>query len=394
MKRLTLSSLYALLACTLLGGPSPAFAGEVEHAEHVQLYEEMRRLAARNAWNGVEDNYLQLLELEKKGEPMTFEDHRLGAEAARALGNMTACYKRLGRAAELKSTDEVQAFIREIEQNFGTVTITIHPRYDGPRQLVAVVPPFAPEQRANIVFVNGRIANVDTYEGLLPIGEYTVGDQKFTVVARQSVPIVLGPPQEEPFDTQAGLRLSVGPSFTSAGSPAAGSAEGTLSPGGFSGAGVRVGVGTEVAFSKSLHAVVQVGYHNLLSGVGTSAGTEQAENISGYTLLPSQLHLGYGWLGLGWRSGDVRIAVGPAYAVGPAQATDLGDYNTTLPNTQPYTYTGMMKAGGGALGLSYSLASAGKMDIALGVDGGALSDGDRWLPWGDVAFAMVPHFNN
>jgi hypothetical protein len=53
-------------------------------AEHTRLAEEMRKLAQRNAWRGVEGSYARMLVIEKDGVVLTYDDHLLGAQAARA----------------------------------------------------------------------------------------------------------------------------------------------------------------------------------------------------------------------------------------------------------------------------------------------------------------------
>jgi hypothetical protein len=46
---------------------------EDAHAEHIQLYEGMRKLASLNNWDLVEADYQRLLELSKDGERLTYE---------------------------------------------------------------------------------------------------------------------------------------------------------------------------------------------------------------------------------------------------------------------------------------------------------------------------------
>ena len=133
----------AALAIASLYMTAPAMAGEAEKAEHIQLYEEMRKYAARNAWAGVEAIYKRLLELEKKGEKLNYEDHRLGAESARATGDMQACRDRLARAAAAKPSDEVNGFLSEIDANFGAVDVHFDSRAKEGASAVPAMPPFA-----------------------------------------------------------------------------------------------------------------------------------------------------------------------------------------------------------------------------------------------------------
>ncbi|MSP54447.1 MAG: hypothetical protein EXR69_02395, partial [Myxococcales bacterium] len=89
------------LAHAALGVPTTS-AGEssaaVSDAEHVRLSSEIKQLATRQAWAGVEKKYEDLAKL---GVELTFDDLLHGAYAARALGDAQGVYDRLKVAAKL-----------------------------------------------------------------------------------------------------------------------------------------------------------------------------------------------------------------------------------------------------------------------------------------------------
>ena len=112
-----------LVLASLFAMSTPAHAGDVEAAEHRQISEEMERLASRNAWSGVERNFKQLLELQEAGEVITYDEWNLGAQAARALGDMGSCRDRLAQAVKLEGKEEDIAWLEQIDKSYGPVTL-------------------------------------------------------------------------------------------------------------------------------------------------------------------------------------------------------------------------------------------------------------------------------
>ncbi len=170
--------------CTLLvvlALARPAHAGDAEYGLHIQLAAEMKNLAARNAWSGVDTNYLRLYALEAKGERLTAEEHKLGAEAARALGNIAECQLRLERAFKVGADPAVAGMIVEIKSAYGTATLTVEGKHRP--QLLADVPPFAPDQRAAILYANSSLDASRRFDGLLPAGTYLVAGGTLTIGA-------------------------------------------------------------------------------------------------------------------------------------------------------------------------------------------------------------------
>ena len=72
-------------------------------AEQHRLEGELRSLAARAHWSGVDGTYRRLLAL--PGAPLSYDDHWLGAQAAEALGEPAEVYRRLQTAIALNATD-------------------------------------------------------------------------------------------------------------------------------------------------------------------------------------------------------------------------------------------------------------------------------------------------
>jgi hypothetical protein len=372
---------------------SEASAGQVEHAEHTRLSEEMRKLAQRNAWTAVEKNYEALEALEKSGETIDYKEHMLGAEAAHNLGDTASYRARLERAIKVDPKKEALDAISQVDQAYGRVKITIDGKYGGDRTLAAAVPPFAPDERASIGFATNAVATGGGFEGMLPAGQYTIGGQQFTVVAGQDKPVAtvdLSPPKKQTSSFQlayVGPRAEVGVAFTSGG----GSSASDTAAGPFGGAGARLGLGVEAGITPTVGIVAEVGYHDLF-GAATADGAPLDE-VAEHPTSGNSLHMGYGWLGVNVRAGKLRLAAGPLFGAGKATVTGASCGGAACDGFADSTHavlTGDIKAGGGALGVSYALKDFGKLESALALQGGAMTTGSRVFEWGQLGLTIAP----
>ncbi len=160
---------------------------EEKKAELVRLSEEMQKRARDNKWDAVELRYDDAMKL---GIPLSYRDHKNGAEAARAAGNMEECYERLLIAQTVAINDfdkkEVVQWIEEIEASYARVEIVI--KADGVVTLEVSQMPFPPDQRAAITFAQAEVAD-GSFEGLLPLivnldgteGTYTLNGQTIKI---------------------------------------------------------------------------------------------------------------------------------------------------------------------------------------------------------------------
>jgi hypothetical protein len=394
----------AVLACAALS--PPAFAGEVERAEHIRVSEEMRKLAGRNAWTAVEAQYRRLEELEKKGEVLDAKEHLLGAQSARALGDITSARARYARAQSTAPSQEASDSLAEIDANYGRIEVTFEPKWAGDRALVAAEPPFAPDQRAALAFAVAKVAAGEDYVGLLPAGSYSVAGKSVSVVVGQgsvaSLRVERDPnaPKEPMKLAYVGPRASVGVSFTSAGglSEAGASADAGLQAGAFGGSGARVGAGLEVGLSDTFGLIAEVGYHNLFGAPAT--GGERLAATDQYTVAGNNLHMGYGWLAASARFGGLWLAAGPIWGAGTGSVTGVDGYCATPGNCEDVTLTeetaryqrltGSITAGGAAASVGYKLVDLGNLAGAITLEGGAQTDSYRLYPWGQLAFTIAP----
>jgi hypothetical protein len=373
-----------------------ARAGSLEEGEHVRLSEEMRRFAKRNAWKGVETAYQELLDLEEKGVALTYDDHYLAAQAARAMGDINAVHERLTKAMALQPSDEVVAWISELEASYGTVDLAN--RTKAPASLMAAQMPFAPDQRASIEAAAAQVSKEGRYQGLLPAGEYTFGSRAVSVKAGEtspSVALVEEKAAREPVGiAYVGPRFSIGPTFTSAGdsSPVSWDAD-SLQPPGWSGAGGRAGVGVEMGFGRHLGMMAEVGWHG---GFGSGPPAEDTAGIATalgepYEVKGSSLNAGYGFLGLGLRFGDWWLDAGPLWSVGSAYTSEVVDESDGAACTGCVVAAhGTLMAPGVMAGVSRAITRIGSLQGALTLNAGGQNDGSRMYTWGQVAFTLAP----
>ncbi len=140
-------------------------------AEHTRLAGEMQKLASRNAWMGVEKGYRSMQNLETKGVFLTYDDHMLGAQSARALGSVTAVRERLVKAQAITPTNEVKIWLAGIDAVYESVNLT-------GKKLEVTEWPVAPEERVLVEKVIATLAATGKYDGLMPIDcDYTLVEQ-------------------------------------------------------------------------------------------------------------------------------------------------------------------------------------------------------------------------
>ena len=291
-----------------------AWAGELEAAEAARLSEEMRTLAARNAWEGVEGDFQQLLALERKGQSISPQDWVLGAQSARGVGNMAACRARLARSVDLSPTGEDINWLSQIDGTFGAVDLSADKTLLPRPKLKATVMPFIPDQRQAIEFARAAVEKTMDFKGLVPAGEYTYGGETLQVVPGGEAVVlhleasVIQRSGDAPFKFAfLGPRVEVGGAFTQGGQVA----DSVDAPPSFGGMGIRSGLGLEAGLNPRLGVYALVGYHGLTAKIdnGNTAAIEGTENFSGHTL-----RLGFLSLGASYRLGGLRVGGGRWWA--------------------------------------------------------------------------------
>ena len=399
--------IIALLAGGLGSGQAMAMSKAEAKAEHVRLSEDMRRLAKRAHWRGVDRSYRSMEGLTRKDVVLGYDDHFLGAQAARELGNVTLVYRRLVKAKAVNATADVTNWIGDILRQYGEVDLIIPDRYKGETNLAVAVMPLQPDQRSTIGMAQQRIQEGRSYNGLLPGGQYTFGPHTFSVTPGGDT-IVLEVSkkgagrvskrkagEKAPFRfTYMGPRADVGLGWTVATDPGVGDA-----PGGFSGLGGRASIGFEAGLAGPFSVLVDVGYQGLSGAPSDSNGA--LDDLDQFDLRKDQMQIFFAWLAGQVDVGPLDVAVGPMMGFGSASVTGVGQSCIDNPasagcsgaSAQTLRYSrldGSVSAVGAAVGVAYDVVEFGKFAGAISLNGGALSDADRWYPFGTLGFTVGP----
>lgn len=303
-----------LLGLVLVGSLLHALpAAACDEAEKLRLSDEAKKLAQRNAWAGVERGYEALLATKCE---LAFDDHFLGSQAAKFLGKTFEVYERLGAARLIDQRSEIVEEMESILGTYGMIEIKGDPRFRP--ELSREAMPFAPDQRKSIEYAIEVVANTGSFKGMLPRGEYVVGEQTFTVEPGDQWQVlevgkVKGRGEDQPLVRYANVVALVGPNFLTTPQPTEPTVDGAgqhqFSPSGVFGGGLGVQVGTELG----------LGYRSPDAGIALTVGYQGAYGNN-------NLHQLTGWAAGLIRPGEWRVALGPTYSVVLGRGTGVADW--------------------------------------------------------------------
>jgi hypothetical protein len=157
-------------------------------AEADRLSDEIRTLARRQIWNGVERKYNQIVEL---GTDVPSDVHLTGAYSARQSGNLLQVYDRLLRASTGKASEAVIDWLWDLDHNYGRVTLLADRRRTA--ALSATHMPLDPNRRNAVEGAIQICQNEGEFNGLLPKGEYSFVGQLFKVDPGIAVRVEVSP---------------------------------------------------------------------------------------------------------------------------------------------------------------------------------------------------------
>ena len=194
--RTLLLSLFLTLGSTEVRAGAKAAEKATEkaaaaEAEYTRLQEELRGLAARAHWAGVDETYARMTALE--GVTLSLEDHLRGIEAAEALGRPDREWPRVRAALTLTTTDELLDRYARLLVFYGEAELSLAKDFTGSRQLQVVSMPLDPAQRRVIEQAQLSLEQSGQYQGLLPLGQYRVGDTAFDIVGGPTVVVTASP---------------------------------------------------------------------------------------------------------------------------------------------------------------------------------------------------------
>lgn len=375
-----------------------------DQAEKLRLSDEQEKLAARNAWSGVERAY-EALQLTKC--TLGYSNFYLGAESARKLGKVYEQYERLQQAlAVAPETDpdtgedpkpRIQESLDAIDQAYAKVEI----RGDARRRpvLSREEMPFAPDQRSAIERAQTVVAETGSFKGMLPFGAYVVGEQAFEVEQSPEWTLItvgkvknvaaggFDPNQLGGTTTQSAIRYAnlvatAGPAYLN--TPESDNvvllSDGghAFSPGSVSLTGLSLEVGGEIGLTYAEPALGLAGCVGYQGGYGV--GTFHAVSV---------------WLAGVARPGDLRLALGPMQQLtlgkgtGVAQWFDRGQDTVADPvGTIQYQGGGVGPGVKGSVG--YGLLDLDRLQGVVEVGGAWQSDGARNYYTVGLRVGLVP----
>ncbi|MEZ4240118.1 MAG: hypothetical protein R3F59_29000 [Myxococcota bacterium] len=393
MRRPLMRPATLLAALSLAAALAPSVALACDTGEKLRLSDEQKKLAARNAWAGVERQY-ELLQ-DTKCE-LSYDNFFLGAESARMLGKVYEQYERLRQALEVApATDDngndpkpgLVDSLSGIESNYARVEI----RGDARRRPVLSRPemPFAPDQRKAVEWAQTYVAETGSFKGMLPFGKYVVGDVDFELAASPDWKIVevgrgkggtsteevtiadqVGGTTVQGAVRYASLVATAGPAYFL--SPTTKKPVLLKSDGGHAFEPADVAVS---GFAVELGGELGLTYDEPALGLAATLGYQGGFGTDTFNVVS-------GWVAGVARPGDLRLALGPMYQLSFGSGTGVADWFDRNhdpridPNDQiPYGGVGM---GGGVKGaVGYGLLDLDPLQGIVEVGGAWQSDGSR-----------------
>jgi hypothetical protein len=174
--------MWLFAASALAAAPSTG-TRDAPAEEYNRLSEEIGRLAAKSAWTGVERTFEELL---RTGVDPSWDDWWLGAQAARATGDLGAARERLRAANAIREDRVIIDTLWDIDHKFGAVALSCDP--GSYVTLTRRIAPFDPDLLRAIEFAEAAIHDRCAFDGLLPAGSYTFYDRELEVVAGETAP--------------------------------------------------------------------------------------------------------------------------------------------------------------------------------------------------------------
>jgi len=160
---------------------------EAAVAEYRRLAGEMRNLANRGAWSGVERAYVQAL---LTGHQLAFDDYLRAAHAARVRGDVGAARTRLLGAKGVQASRDVIDWLWSIDSSHGRVMIDAWPG----AVLTPTVASFLPDHKQAGEFAQTELRTEGKFEGLLPLGDYVLAGHEMSVTVHRVITLRIEPP--------------------------------------------------------------------------------------------------------------------------------------------------------------------------------------------------------
>lgn len=156
-------------------------ASSAVEAEVQRLREVMEKRYRKELWEAVDASYLDMIEIDKKEDFITNDDHLKGAMAANSLGNINETLRRLERS----DSDQAKTWKQSILQTTGKIELRVNKDY----VLVSMDTFPAFEVRKCLDFANQQLKENGEFIGRVPTGAYQYGPLQLIVREEETIPI-------------------------------------------------------------------------------------------------------------------------------------------------------------------------------------------------------------
>jgi len=164
-----------LLVLFTLALSAPSWARESVDEIRTELVQSVNQ----NRWAQAERAFDQLSDANAK---LTQADWIMGAQAARALGDMTSARERLVQSLKQEDNEAVREELAAIDAEWSSVSLKLPGRHEGAVPLRPRMPFVDPVQRLCLEAAKKLLQDTGQYQGLLPIGGYRFGEGEFEVL--------------------------------------------------------------------------------------------------------------------------------------------------------------------------------------------------------------------
>jgi len=165
-----------------------AYAKSAEEAEYDRLVSEMTMLSKSQSWSAVNKRFI---EMEKLGLEISPSELLLAAQAAQGLGNIYKAKERVMAALLQKEKKSTRKWYTQLNNDYGQVTLVAKTK--GNRTLTRLDPSMDPVHGQSVAFAEAALNRKGEFRGLLPVGDYNFGGQKFSVKSDVDIHLEISP---------------------------------------------------------------------------------------------------------------------------------------------------------------------------------------------------------
>ncbi len=163
-------------------------AKSAEEAEYERLVSEMTMLSKSQSWKAVNKRFVEMEEL---GLEIGVEELLMAAQASQGMGDIYQAKERVSAALLRKEKKSTRKWYTQLNNDYGQVTLIAKSK--GNRGLSRVDMTMDPIQGQAVSYAQECLGRKGEFRGLLPVGDYDFGGQKFSVTADMDIHLEISP---------------------------------------------------------------------------------------------------------------------------------------------------------------------------------------------------------